>query len=522
MRFLRRAFAAVMLVTFAAAAAAQTLEITSDADVPITTSQTVNVGEHVRLKLRVVPATPFTNPQWIVTGNAVRDWMTKDGDVLTLGIGDFLAPAIHVVWRDVTVPGSPNVVHASVLAGASLLTATASFNVVRDDKPEKFYSDDLLMENHNNWHSVHMFSQAATRRGDLFLTWHRSQLEYFNRWRTYFGYPSTVNWNPATAWSPAVVPRGQQHPSTTVAPAAAFSQRHDLITIDLSGQALAHTTEGEFDLVTAAKARGRRASFTSAGTVLKMETVTGVICGTPCSDPNLAASGTVVLPTWWTAAGGAGSDPWYAAGCPVSGGATTCTASTKKKLADYTMRELGESIESGRYRNDYRVNYHALAHIAASEDMANPVSSMRDPIFWSWHSHLDGILSQWQAVKGAEATSPLSIYTKPSFNTGFTSVRIAFSVQVIEEFVLPGNVTVNGSPATAVTNVSTTPGQTYIFEFSGFTVPPAGPVRLVVRRDLKNTIRTNVANPRPYPTLLASTFGQVLTPSVNNYDYTKP
>lgn len=521
MRHFRSILLSLAICGSAFAANAQTLQVTNDAGVAITTTQTVNVGEHVRLQLRVTPAASFTNPQWIVTGSPLKDWTTKDGEAVSLGLNDYLAPTLHLLWRDVTPPTSPNVVHVTVLAGGTLLTATASFRVVRGDKPEKFYSDDLLMENHNNWHSVHMFSLPTTRRGDLFLTWHRSQLEYFNRWRTYFGYPPLANWDPATPWLTGSPVASKQHPSTSVAPAQAFSQRHDLITLDLTDGGLAHAHEGEFDFVTQAESRGRRASFVSAAYTLKMDTVKEVLCGSSCPS-TLSGTGIAVLPSFWKTAVGTTSDPWYAAGCPDQNRVKTCTVSTKKSLKDYTLRQLGESIESGQYRTDFQVNYHALAHIAASDDMSDPATSMRDPIFWSWHSHLDSILTQWQALQGAEAQSPLTIYQNPKFDAGFTKVTIPFALEVIEEFVLPANVEVNGSRATSVVNVSLNPGQSYIFEFSGFAVPPPGPVELVLRREVNNTIRTILSDPRPYPTLIVSKFGQVLTPSVLRLYYTKP
>jgi len=522
MKVQREVLVSMAILAVAAIAGAQTLEITNDADVAVTAAQTVNVGEHVRLRMRVTPpGTAMTNPQWIVSGSHLKSWITKDAQPVNMAVADYLAADIHFAWRDVTSVTSPNMVRASTLVNGSVLSATVSFNVVRGDKPEKFYSDDLLMENHNNWHSVYMFSRAETRRGDLFLAWHRSQLEYFNLWRAYYGYPPVANWDPATAWVTGTVPASKQHPSTSPAPKPSFAHRHDLTTLDLADQGLTTATEGEYDLVAQAQGRGRRPSFVSAGYILKTETVRALLgCTPPCT--GLTRNGIATLPTWWKASPGANADPWYSAGCPNSYSSSTCTASSKKSLKDYTLRELGESIESGLYAPDFLVNYHALAHIAASDDMANPVTSMRDPIFWGWHTHLDSILSAWQAVQGVEATSPLSIYTAPTFNAGWSTVRVAFSGQVIASLVLPANVEVNGSRATAVTNVSTNSSQTYIFEFSGFAVPPSGPVEVVVRREVNNDIRTSISDPRPAPTLIVSTFGQILTPAVNRYSFTKP
>jgi hypothetical protein len=75
------------------------LETTNDADVPIATTQTVNVGEHVRLKLRVAPSAAFTNAQWIITGAALKDWVTKDGEAVNLALNDYLSAEMHLSGR---------------------------------------------------------------------------------------------------------------------------------------------------------------------------------------------------------------------------------------------------------------------------------------------------------------------------------------------------------------------------------------------------------------------------------------
>lgn len=505
---------------------AQTLEITNDKGVTLSGTQVVNVGEHIQAKARVLPAgTSSTNLQWSVTGTHIKDWVTKDSEIQPMQASDYTGETIHFIWKDITPPGSTNVLSVSVLVGATTLTASIEFQVERNPKAEKFYSDDLLMENHNNWHSVYMFSAASTRRGDVFLGWHRSQLEYFNNWRTYFGYPPISNWDPTTAWVTGSVPPEKQHPSTGTPPASGFSSRHGLITLDLADQGLETTEEGEYDLVTQALGRGTNSEFVSDGYVVKLETVRDIIGQ---SGSSFSLTGTPALPTWWRPQmGQTANDPWYEAGCPARATPTstvatpTCSVAEKKSFDDYTLRELGESVESGRYANTFRVNYHALGHIAASGDMANPATSMRDPIFWAWHTHLDMILSSWQSTKGAEAVGPLSIYSKPTFNAGWSSIKVAFSNRVIPEFVRPENVTVNGSPATSVTDVSLT-GTGYIFEFSGFSVPSSGAVEVIVRREINNNIRTIASDPRPTPTLIMSTFGNVLSPAVNKIEYTKP
>lgn len=517
----------IATVSIATGSGSQTLAITTDLDVPITTMQKVNVGEHVQLRARLLPSgTTASNIVWVITGAHIKDWVTKDAEALPMGVSDYQGPSTHFVWRDVTSPLLPNTVQVIALVGANALVASATFEVERAPKAEKFYSDDLLMENHNNWHSVWMFSSTSTRRGDLFLAWHRSQLEYFNAWRSYFGYSPAPNWNPVQPWLVPFSGPLRNHPGSAPAPAAGFSQRHGLTTLSLTGAGLNTATEGEFDLVTQAQARGTTPQFIAAGSRLRLETVRAVL-GIPDAG-NFSKDGLVSDPSWWRPdTGQTATDPWFAGGCPApatptSGTATnSCSVANKKVISDYTLRQLGESIESGLYATTFQVNYHALGHVAASADMGDPVTSMRDPVFWGWHKHIDDMLTRWQKTQGVEAAAPVAVYGKPQMSATWSSVKVAFSHRVITELVRAGNLTVNGSPATSFSDVSLN-GTGYILEFTGFAIPPAGPVEVVLRRDFNNTIRTSTSVPRPRSTLIMSTFGNILTPSVNRYTYTKP
>jgi len=439
--------------------------------------------------------------------------------------GDYAGSSIHFVWKDVTT--TPNTVSATANVGGVPMSAQVSFQVVRGPKPEKYYSNDLLMERHNNWHAVYRFLYASTRRGDLFLSWHRSQLDLFNKWRMYFGYPLIPYWDPATPWvsdctsSQDVMAR--VHPAS---PKSAFSTRHDVVTLDLSASGLATATEGEYDLTTQSQGRGTNAQFVSSFFVLRSETVAQLL-----GLPAIAAysrSGVATIPGWWEPnTGQSASDPWFGSGCLANASPTaatlssTCSAALKRSFDDYTLRELGESIESGWYAPDFQVNYHALGHVATSGDMFDPSTSMRDPIFWAWHSAIDSILTRWQNTQGVEGRPPLTIVGTPQFDPTWSTLRVAFSHRLVTDFVLPSQVTVSGSPATAVQDVSLT-GTGYIFEFSGFAVPPSGPVELVVRREVNTGVRTSPTQARPAPALIFSTFGNIVTPAVSTFSYTRP
>lgn len=516
------------LLVWGPAASSQTISITNDSGGVLSGNQLVNVGEHVRLKVAVTPpGTPLTNVQWTVAGTHLKDWIVKEGTAVAMTAADLQGTTISFLWKDVTPGATTNSVTVNANAGAVPVSATAQFKVERAPKAEKFYSDDYLMEYHNNWHSVWMFSAASTRRGDLFLAWHRSQLEYFNQWRSYFGYPPVPFWDPVTSWTAAPVPAAKQHPSTAPPPAAGFSTRlASLVTLDLTDAGLATATEGEYDLATQSEGRGTNAEFVSAQYRVRTETVKALI-GAPGS-VFFSKVGLATRPTWWKPnTGQVDQDPWFANGCPARAtpasttNTSTCAVQSKKSYDDYTLRELGESVESGWYADTFRVNYHALGHIAASVDMSDPITSMRDPIFWGWHSYIDKILSDWQATKGVEAKGPVFVYGAPNFSADWSKLRVAFSHRIVPELLKPGNVTVNDSPATAVTDVSLT-GTGYIFEFSGYAMPPAGSVKVAVRREVNNGIRTSLAQPRPAPTLIMSTYGNLLTPSLTTFSYTKP
>ncbi len=501
------------------------VQITDDQGTTLTGVQAVNVGERVRVGFTVTtPGGVTGGPIWIVSGSHLREWIHKDALPIAMTTSDYQQNELNLVWRETSLPTTPHQIQVFVVTSAGMESATLEFEVVRDEKAEKFYSDDLLMEYHGNWHSVYAFDDATARRGDLFLAWHTSQLEYFNLWRQEFGYPALPVWDPTVAWATAPVPRSRQHPTTSPAPAPGFSERQGLITLELTASDLDHGTLGEYDLRTASDGRGTTSQFVTAGYVLRADTVTAVAGIPPL--PEFNYGGVASLPSWYTVEGGTDADPWFAAGCPVDfdgGGGTTCSASTKTELGDYSLRELGESIESGWYRDDYRVNYHALGHVAASGDMGDPRTSMRDPIFWAWHGHIDQILRAWRTTQTAfEARMPeLVLYTIPNFDGSWSTIRLAFMIRVVPELVKPSHVEVNGSPATSVTDVSFT-GTGYIFDFTGFDVPADGTVEVVVRREVDTHVRTSNTDPRPAVGMLMSIYGQLFTPHVQRFFYTKP
>ncbi len=80
--------------------------------------------------------------------------MAKDGEILPMTVDDYLGDTIELLWKDTTPLTTPHVLRLSVVASGAVLTDEVEFLVERAPKAQKFYADDLLMENHNNWHSV--------------------------------------------------------------------------------------------------------------------------------------------------------------------------------------------------------------------------------------------------------------------------------------------------------------------------------------------------------------------------------
>ena len=147
---------------------------------------------------------------------------------------------------------------------------------------------------------------------------------------------------------------------------------------------------------------------------------------------------------------------------------------------------------------------------------------MRDPIFWAWHNHIDGILSAWQAVQteGGAVGRTFGLYTFPSFDATWQTVRVAFQMRAIPEFIKPHHLNVNGSPGTSVTDVSFT-GTGYVFDFTGFDVPADGLVEVVIRREVDTHVRTSNSQPRPAVGMIMSIYGQVFSPNVVRTYFTK-
>lgn len=87
----------------------------------------------------------------------------------------------------------------------------------------------------------------------------------------------------------------------------------------------------------------------------------------------------IPLPTFLTVEGGTDGSPFwgYTALCDIP-----------------DLNRLGKTIEGSWY--------HADVHLTIGGDMAEAALTLRDPVFWPWHAHVQGIVETWQACQALE------------------------------------------------------------------------------------------------------------------------
>lgn len=174
-------------------------------------------------------------------------------------------------------------------------------------------------------------------------------------------------------------------------------------------------------------------------------------------------------PTWFTVQGGTRLRPSNKKACDTSGG--------QNDLFDFTNRaHLGCAVSAP---------YHGNVHSRVGGDMLNVSLSPVDPIFWRWHSFLDGVSQEYLAGPPAPAglsssssvgrrataldtRAPEVIYQVPfrlfRYITALPSVTVIFSEAVVG--VIPQDLRVNGSPATRVRGKGAGP-----YVFTGYATP---------------------------------------------------
>lgn len=128
--------------------------------------------------------------------------------------------------------------------------------------------------------------------------------------------------------------------------------------------------------------------------------------GPPCEarineDPRIA------LPTFLTVKGGNETSPFW----------------EYQSLCEFPdANRLGKTMEASQY--------HAAVHNTVGGDMEAAGLTLRDPVFWAWHSFLEGVHTEWQAC-GQQAmedatASETAERSTPSVNFPLVVVAIGF------------------------------------------------------------------------------------------------
>jgi hypothetical protein len=183
-------------------------------------------------------------------------------------------------------------------------------------------------------------------------------------------------------------------------------------------------------------------------------------------------------PTWFTSSGGGGTRNANGRPCDSGGG--------QNDLFDFPTRaHLGCAAT---------IPYHDTIHQRIGGDMGTTSFAPRDPIFWRWHTYLNGVSQEWlagpstplasapksslfarivnalipTAIAQSQAGQPQVIYQTPFrlfyYITELPSISVTFSKPVVG--VKASDLTVNGSPATQVTGEGAGP-----YTFTGFRDP---------------------------------------------------
>lgn len=112
--------------------------------------------------------------------------------------------------------------------------------------------------------------------------------------------------------------------------------------------------------------------------------------------------------------------------------------------------------------------FHNAVHMSIGGDMADTATAPKDPVFWRWHTFVEGISEQRSGFTPALATL---IYPSPTylFVTSLPHISITYDKSVTG--VVAADLVVNGQPATAVTGSGAGP-----YVFTGWAAPPLGSV----------------------------------------------
>lgn len=421
-----------MLLFCSLAATASAQEIVDVSPIP---GATKNVAQEVELRLQC-PA-ECVSAEWTVEGDILRDYellpryRSHDieeelgGDGIPRASLDGPGCTATFTWRESgQVLPIDRLVRAQVPDGSCAAEATFTVERNTDDPDRQFVDwwtlahDETLLVEHQGSHMANGCC-GPSYRGALFLSYHKELVIRYQEMGREFGYRELSEWDPATPY-PDVVD--------------GFDATH-------AGR-LQSSPEPVADLAAYYELRG--------------------------APDNLSA------PPWMTLEGREGSSVNSLGEARESLVNCLPEGRTIATLADYeSLDEMACVITQP---------YHRGVHITVGGDMAT-LMSPKDPIFYGWHLYFDRFVNDWANQRAAEHPPEVAYVHPPAGGPveGGAGAVVDYAA-TIEVWLtgpvtgmMPGMLTVNGSPATEVEGSGQGP-----YYFSGYATAPEGMVDVVL------------------------------------------
>jgi len=167
-------------------------------------------------------------------------------------------------------------------------------------------------------------------------------------------------------------------------------------------------------------------------------------------------------------------DPWFTPLAPGEDPATRAPRPASSCLgASPAQRHLGDFASTNQLGCALTHPWHNVVHGTIGGDMGFVPTAPRDPVFWRFHNHVGGFGTIWKDWENLKAAGPPGrSWTEPSEGAGVSSLTsVAYAFWESVSGVVPADLTVNGSPATAVTF-----NEDGEYVFTGFSAPGEGSV----------------------------------------------
>ena len=194
-------------------------------------SPTMYPGQFVSLNTLVSGAQPH-NYSWTLEGPAIKDYDDNVYNSTSLSASQNLDPpspitegdlhdrSISFYWQTNATDQNRTVTVTIYTPEGQRCEDSKTYHVAMgtdsDHQAEDFYvqqnhhislgdrNTTRVLQQHQQWHiDFPFYAPSYDENGDLFFDFHRIYLSHFDAWRTLFGYPKIVSWNPDT-----VIPTG--------------------------------------------------------------------------------------------------------------------------------------------------------------------------------------------------------------------------------------------------------------------------------------------------------------------------